>query len=62
MVEDPDRVAQPTRGIGREVLGAAGTVIAATVAKKLIDRAFSSRVYNRPETYLTAGQAHSVPV
>lgn len=44
IVEDPNRVAHPVPSILREVLGAAGAVIAAAVAKKLIDRAFSSRV------------------
>lgn len=44
MIEDPDRVARPAPGIGREVLGAAGTVVVATLTKKLIDRALSARV------------------
>lgn len=41
MVEYPDRVAQPAPNIGREVLGAVGTVVAATVAKKVMNRALS---------------------
>jgi hypothetical protein len=40
VVENPDRVAQPTQRLGRDVLGVACTVAAATLAKKLIDRAF----------------------
>jgi hypothetical protein len=40
VVENPDRMAQPPQGLGREVLGVACTVAAATLAKKLIDRAF----------------------
>ncbi len=40
VVENPDRVAQPAQNLGRDVLGVACTVAAATLAKKLIDRAF----------------------
>jgi hypothetical protein len=40
VMENPDRVAQPTQRLGRDVLGVACTVAAATLAKKLIDRAF----------------------
>ncbi len=40
IVEDPDRVAQPAQSLGRDVFGVACTVAAATLAKKLIDRAF----------------------
>ncbi len=40
VVENPDGVAQPTQSLGRDVLGVACTVAAATLAKKLIDRAF----------------------
>ncbi|HXZ44093.1 MAG TPA: hypothetical protein VEH53_04630 [archaeon] len=40
VVENPDRVAQPAQGLGRDVLGVACTVAAATLVKKLIDRAF----------------------
>ncbi len=40
IVEDPDRVAQPAQSLGRDVLGVTCSVAAATLAKKLIDRAF----------------------
>ena len=40
VVENPDRVAQPAQSLGRDALGVACTVAAATLVKKLIDRAF----------------------
>jgi hypothetical protein len=40
IVEDPDRVAQPAQSLGRDVFGVVFGVAAATLAKKLIDRAF----------------------
>ncbi len=40
VVEDPDRVARPAQSLGRDAFGVACTVAAATLAKKLIDRAF----------------------
>ncbi len=39
VLEDPDRVAPRGSGFSREVLGAVGAVVAATIAKRLIDRA-----------------------
>ena len=43
MMEDPDQAVRPAPGLGREVLGAVGTVMAATVAKRAIDRALWPR-------------------
>lgn len=43
LMEDPDHAVRPAPGLGREVLGAVGTVMAATVAKRAIDRALWPR-------------------
>jgi hypothetical protein len=40
IVEDPDRMVPPAPSIGRDMFGVACSVIAATLARKLIDRAF----------------------
>ncbi len=40
VVEDPDRVASPGPSIGRDVLAVACSVVAATLTRNLIDRAF----------------------
>jgi hypothetical protein len=41
IIEDPDSLAPPAPRVGRDILGAAGTVVAAAVAKKMLDRALA---------------------